>query len=556
MSRTTLCLWTAAVLAVSSAAVMITRHQVLGADVKLPVDPGTWKVTLLVSGRSTGDARLWTSTPLDFGRQHVLREVYKSDELIDRPPDARNPGRRQVVWAQRPEYAGGPFRAQYEFYCTTSMARPTAPMNQLAETITAAPQRGQYLHAEPAIQSDDPEIAQLARELTARLARPTDVAEALFRYVDLEIGNEPTIPGRVATARECLAHQHGDSRAKSRLLAALLRNRGIPARLVTGLALARGREQTAHVWVEAWVRDHWLPMCPFYHAYARLPRTYLVFGPGDLTLVRGSNVRNLEYRFLVERVATVTATVQPPAPPSLLRRVLTFASFHALPPTEQRLVEFLLLVPVAALIVCVWRNIIGIGSFGTFAPALLGLAFRELHSMPGILLVISIILTGWLFRRMLDRYHLLQVPRQSVLLTLVVLMLIGAIVLAAHRNLPATRYVPLFPIVILTGMIERFWTLEAEDGTVSSFRTLLSTILIAISISLVLSLRAVVVHLYRYPETLGIVMALQLLIGRYTGYRLTELYRFRDFLQEDGPRDPDDVICARVPGDLRSPFVR
>jgi hypothetical protein len=37
--------------------------------------------------------------------------------------------------------------------------------------------------------------------------------------------------------------------------------------------------------------------------------------------------------------------------------------------------------------------------------------------------------------------------------------------------------------------------------------------------------------MYRFPETLGIIMASQLLIGRYTGYRLSELFRFRDFIQ-------------------------
>jgi hypothetical protein len=38
--------------------------------------------------------------------------------------------------------------------------------------------------------------------------------------------------------------------------------------------------------------------------------------------------------------------------------------------------------------------------------------------------------------------------------------------------------------------------------------------------------------MFRYPETLGLIMAGQLLIGRYTGYRLSELFRFRDFLDE------------------------
>ena len=218
-------------------------------------------------------------------------------------------------------------------------------------------------------------------------------------------------------------------------------------------------------------------------------------------------------------------------PPPGRSALLTLLSFYSLPPAEQRLVEFLLLLPVAAFIVCLFRNLIGMQSFGTFAPALLGLSFRELRSMPGILVFTAIVLTGWLMRRLLDRYHLLQVPRMAVMLSLVVLVLITAIVTAAHESLPATKYVSLFPMVILVGMIERFWTLETEDGTGSSFRTLLETMIIVAVISLVLSLHALVSQLFRYPETLGLIIAGQILIGRYTGYRLLELYRFRDFLR-------------------------
>ena len=58
---------------------------------------------------------------------------------------------------------------------------------------------------------------------------------------------------------------------------------------------------------------------------------------------------------------------------------------------------------------------------------------------------------------------------------LVVIVLVSLIVAANYHDLPATRYISLFPMVILTGMIERFWTLEVEDSTGSSFRTLLYT---------------------------------------------------------------------------------
>jgi hypothetical protein len=195
----------------------------------------------------------------------------------------------------------------------------------------------------------------------------------------------------------------------------------------------------------------------------------------------------------------------------------------------------MLLLPIAALIVCVFRNVIGVNSFGTFAPALIGLAFHDLNSWPGIVVFVSLLLAGWVMRRLLDRYHLLQVPRVALMLTLILSVVIVVIVVSNLYGAPATRYISLFPMVILTGMIERFWTLEEEDGTTSSFRTLLGTMLVAITISVVLSVPALARHMVRYPETLGLVMAAQLVLGRYTGYRLTELYRFRDFLEEEEP---------------------
>jgi hypothetical protein len=129
---------------------------------------------------------------------------------------------------------------------------------------------------------------------------------------------------------------------------------------------------------------------------------------------------------------------------------------------------------------------------------------------------------------------LLQVPRVAVMLSLVVALLIATLVAANLENIPAAEFIPFFPMVILTGMIERFWTLETEDSTSSSFKTLVSTLGIAVTIALLLNIPGLAYSLFCFPEMLLIIIALQLLIGRYTGYRLSELLRFRDFL-----RNPD-----------------
>lgn len=536
MSRTTLCMATAAGLTAVSVGLMIVRYHVLGDEVLAPKGPGAWHVTLLVNGVSTSkDAKVVTATPLEIGHQHICRESCSSKEFSNKPPATRHPDRRQVVWTQRGAKGSGPFRIHYEFYCQLDLHNTDSSFAHCTKSLYHSPGPGEFLRDEPRIECDHPEITAQARRLTEGKSDSSEQIEALFRFVDQTIGKEPAVGVSGLSAVQCLKNGQGDSGAKSRLLVALCRNRGIPARLVTGLTLARGKgqEQVAHYWTEAWIHDHWKPMCSFHHYDGHVPPTFLTFGIGDVPIVRGKSIRDLDYAFLAEPSDLREESAR--AAPSTLHRILQSISLYALSPPEGHLVEFLLLLPVAALMVCVFRNVIGINSFGTFAPALVGLAFREFESLPGIMVFVSLVLVGWGMRRILDSYHLLQVPRTAFMLSLVVVVLIAGIVAANVNDLPATRFMPLFPMVILTGMIERFWTLEVEDGTLASFKTMLGTMFIATTIALALGIHALTRFLYQFPETLGFIMAGQLMLGRYTGYRLSELVRFREFLTVHGP---------------------
>lgn len=538
MSRTTLCAVTAAVLALLSGTIMMVRYQVMGDELRRAHGQGAWKVTLAVHGTSLGSARVATAIPLDLDRQQVDKELYESEQLFAKPPEAKHPDRRVVLWSQRGGAPDGPFRLRCEYQVSIEGGPRSPLLTHRTNSLYTAPRPGEYLGPETARGVNNEEISATARRLTADLESPDnqhDVAEALYRFVALEIKNDP-VDGPSASPVECLRNQRGDRLAQSRLLLALLRNRGIPARLVTGLVLTKESEQPPHYWVEAWLSayGHWLPICPFHQHFGHVPAGYLVFGFGEKPLVRGRHVKDLDFAFLVERLPALDVNAAGLSP---VKRLFLNLSLFSLPPAERRLVEILLLLPIAALIICIFRNVIGLSSFGTFAPALIGLAFHDLHSLPGIIVFVTILLIGWLMRRVLDHYHLLQVPRVATMLTLIMIVLIAAVVAANIYGAPTTRYISLFPMIILCGMVERFWTLETEDSTSASFRTLFQTMLIATVIALVLSSTGLVQHMLRFPETLGLIMAAQLLIGRYTGYRLMELLRFRDFLKQPPPEE-------------------
>src|SRR5262249_16061218 len=155
-----------------------------------------------------------------------------------------------------------------------------------------------HLGNEALIEASHDRISAEARALTAQLTGSTsqlDTAQALFHFVEQKVKNDVGFDGPAISAVTCLDHASAAPSPKSRLLVAPLRNRNIPARVVSGITLSKGPEQQPHYWVEAYLYDHWLPMCPYYRLFGRVPSTYLIFGFGDRSLVTARRVSELKY---------------------------------------------------------------------------------------------------------------------------------------------------------------------------------------------------------------------------------------------------------------------
>ncbi len=543
MKRTTWSVIVAVALAVAAVAVLGARRYALGEDIDGPRGGGAWKVGLLVTGRFTQrNGTLTVRLPPDFRRQHLVDAEPQATGVVLRGGRGRMKG-SEAVWDPAAVAPGKPqdFRLAYSFRLITDLRKRTPAMAQATRRLDGAPSAGEYLAPGPRTQSDAEPIRRKAQELAGDEKSEADLVRRLYDHVR-EMPDEPAL-GALG-ALECLERGAGDSGGKSRLLVALCRNRGVPARLVAGLILGGAREQRLHHWAEAWV-GHWMPMDATYGHFGatQFPGDYLVLhlGDDDAVQARGGEAHSA---YTVHKLALSTAAT----PPSGAKAFWMQLSLFNLRPAEQQLVKFLLLLPLAALIVCIFRTVIGVPTFGTFSPALLGLAFLDLRALPWALgAFVLLVLCGWTARRALERFHLLLVPRIAALLTLIVAMLIAAILGASHAGLAATGYISLFPLVILTHIVERFWTVEAEDGTEASFRTLMYTLAVAATVSLALAHPAVANWMFRHPETLGVVFAAQLLLGRYTGYRLSELFRFNDLAAEEELKTPPPPPVARRP---------
>lgn len=122
------------------------------------------------------------------------------------------------------------------------------------------PELGRYLEPELGIECDDPAIVRKAAELTAGAGDSWEAAKRLSRFVATEIGYD--IPGG-GTARGTLRTGTAECGGHSRLLAALCRAAGIPARLATGCMYTTIRDGSfgQHAWNEVYMGEAgWIPV--------------------------------------------------------------------------------------------------------------------------------------------------------------------------------------------------------------------------------------------------------------------------------------------------------
>lgn len=308
----------------------------------------------------------------------------------------------------------------------------------------------------------------------------------------------------------------------------ILATAGIAARPVYGFQLQKeGRRLPLLTRLEVHDGDRWLSFDPMSGAHEQ-PADFLVWSRGKPPLRDSAGVRHLRLEFSAAENAyeALAAARQRAAERGSL--ALKF-SLLSLPVQMQMVYRVVLTMPLGALIIVLLRNVVGLKAFGTFAPILIALAFRETRLLNGILLFTGIVGMGLLARFYMERLKLLLVPRLASVLTVVVLMMAMLSVLTYQLGIGAGLSVALFPMVILTMTIERMSIGWEEAGPREALQQAAGSLLAASLAYLVMTNRQVQHLLFMFPELLLIVLAATLALGRYTGYRLTELGRFRAF---------------------------
>lgn len=308
---------------------------------------------------------------------------------------------------------------------------------------------------------------------------------------------------------------------KRALVIDLLKMAGIPSNRGIGVRLIEGNSARDPIrLIEYYDRaeDTWRVILPY---GGNMENIYVWSRSDNLLEVSGAEQSEVKFTAVKERAPTEVADRMAKAP-------WFVATISALPASERAPFRYAALIPLGVLAVVILRNIVGLATLGTFMPVLLALAFLELPMIPALIMLCSMLFGGLVFRAVLSKFNLLVVPRVAACVIIVTLFMMGVSLLSYKLGATDGLRVTVFPMIVLAWTIERMSLIWDEEGAFSALYQVTGSLIAAIAAYGMMEIETLRYWVEFFPEVLLVLLAFVLLLGRYTGYRLLELVRFKN----------------------------
>ncbi len=317
--------------------------------------------------------------------------------------------------------------------------------------------------------------------------------------------------------------------SKSKLLTDLFIRAGIPARVVNVLNLKdKRRRQKLQDYVQFFDANTYYLLDPEQGTFGNHENILLwEYHSTPLIDLTGGRKAEVSFSMAKKPVPVKTALSEKFSNTNLIN-----FSLDLLPLEEQAIFRDILLLPVGVLVVVFLRIVVGLKTSGTFMPVLIAMAFMKTHLLVGVSGLLLIVSIGLLIRFYLSRLNLLLVARISTVIITVIGIIVFLTVITFQFGITEGMKITFFPMIILSWTIERMSILWEEEGAKQVFVQGGGSLLVAILAYLAMSSFWVQHLTFNFLGLQLIIVAVVLLLGNYSGYRLSELKRFKPLVDE------------------------
>ncbi len=196
-------------------------------------------------------------------------------------------------------------------------------------------------------------------------------------------------------------------------------------------------------------------------------------------------------------------------------------------------IVLLLLLPLIATLVSVLHYILGLSGYGIFMPTMIAVAFLATGILGGLVLFAIILAISLLSNLLLKKLKLHFWPARSISLMLISIATFGLMVLSTEVKILNISNITIFPVLFMILLAEDFVRTELAKSKSEAKRLMIGTLVLAISGAIMMEWRIFQEAVLLHPGiSLILVMTINLIVGNYTGIRLSEISRFKTAIRK------------------------
>jgi len=205
---------------------------------------------------------------------------------------------------------------------------------------------------------------------------------------------------------------------------------------------------------------------------------------------------------------------------------------------------FLVTLPLVITIISFAKYIMGVKSFGIYVPVILTFMFYQFSRIDGgvsawqglkygLFITLIVFISSYISYKIVQPLTLHYYSKLAIVTTNVTISLLVVLFILDLMDRGGILRVDIFSLILLASISERFTNLLASKQTTTALMLSLQTILLGMICFLVISSQSVQTAFLNYPWIILLSFPVNYLIGRFTGLRLSEIYRFRELLKKD-----------------------
>ncbi len=213
-----------------------------------------------------------------------------------------------------------------------------------------------------------------------------------------------------------------------------------------------------------------------------------------------------------------------------LKRLISYFSKNGI---ALSIIYLLLSVPFLAFIVAFARQFIGISTYGVFAPLMLSLSFMVLGIKFGLSVFVIILVLSYIIRKFFEKVELLYIPRLALLMSFLSLSFFFILAIAVRMGTSLDLALTIFPMMVMSTISEKFIASQTKEGLKNAIIVAIETIIVALLAYVFVEWTFIKELIFTTPEFILLPIIGSVLIGKFTGLRLSEYFKFGSLLSDD-----------------------